>query len=377
MVRQVETLIVGGGPAGLALARALWLRGQPSVVLDRRHWPIDKVCGEGLMPVGLAALERLGVHLEQGFPFAGIDYRWRGHRAGADFAEGCGRVLRRTGLSQALIHPQLEYCGGTQVLGLQRIASGFEVQTQRGTWRCRMLVGADGLHSRVRHLLGWNRPTPSWLRRWGWRQHFATPSWNSRVEVHLATHAEAYVSPAGESVGVAVLRGPGGSKKSWLQEFPQLRERLGDPLEPVAAIGPLWQRSQRVWAPGVVLLGDAAGYLDACTGEGLSLAFLQAEELARHWPHLQDWERRRQAVVHNYFWCTMMALGLMRLPRLFLPVLQQNPGLLQQLLSASQGLRSLGPVLLQLTGRALPAWWRGLAAPEIAEPIPQRSPEFR
>lgn len=366
MAQFVPVVIVGGGPAGLACARALARRGVESVVLERRDWPIDKVCGEGLMPVGLACLERLGVTLDCGHPFTGIDYVELGGRsAGVDFAEGPGRIVRRLELSRSLASSDLNLVARARVRDLRITPNYVEVESDRGSWRCQLVVGADGLHSWVRHQLGWNQKPPFGWLRWGWRQHYACAPWSRRVEVQLGQGCEAYISPVGpDQLGVAVLSSKGLNRETWLQSFPQLRARLSgcSPLSPLAGLGPLWQRSARVMQPGVVLIGDASGYLDACTGEGLSLAFLQAEALAKCWTpqesgklqSLPGFERQYKRIVSHYHWLTLGVLILRRwspLSRASVSVLRSNPSLFQRLLSANQGLSPVVPLLLELGPR--------------------------
>lgn len=363
-MRQVEVLIVGGGPAGLACARALALRGQRAVVLERRRWPVDKVCGEGLMPAGRAILERLGVPAV-GQPFYGIDYIRGNYRAGVDFAEGPGLAVRRLELSRALLTSEAELIPDCSVRTARRAGHWMEVESNQGWWRCRLLVAADGLHSPLRHSFGLQLSTPRWLRRWGWRQHFSTPPWNRRVEVHYGEACEAYVSPvAPDQVGVAVLAGKGLQRHNWLAGFPDLASRLGHPSSALSGLGPLWQRARRVHQPGLVLLGDAAGYLDACTGEGLTLALAQAELLANLWRpgenYWPEYPRGYARIVRHYYAVTFAALALARWPRLSqaaLRALADDPGLFQALLSANQGLRSPLSPLLRLATR-LPRYLR-------------------
>lgn len=343
-------IVVGAGPAGLACARALSRRGVRCLLLERRGFPVDKVCGEGLMPVGLRSLQELGVTLNCGQPFQGLCYRLGGLSLRADFAEGPGRGVRRLQLAEALRPPDVPLECGVQVQALHRRSTRMELETNRGLFRCRLVLGADGLHSSVRRYLGWDAG-PGWLRRWGWRQHFATRPWSSDVEVHYGKRCEAYVTPVGENlVGVAVLSGKGLRRSNWLSGFPELRERLQNalPASELAGYGPLWQSSRRVHAPGALLVGDAAGYLDACTGEGLSLAFAQAVALAEQWPgssaglvHLPAYPERYRELTRHYKLLTGAVLALNQWPavhRLVLRGLQLRPRLLQVLLSANQGL---------------------------------------
>jgi flavin-dependent dehydrogenase len=149
-------------------------------------------------------------------------------------------------------------------------------------WRAHYLAAADGLHSPIRRSLGLERPSPG-PRRWGIRRHVQIAPWSDYVEVHWAPGAEAYVTPiADDCVGVAMLTSRRGRFDSHLEGFPALRDRIaGRPHEPDRAAGPLRQRVSSRTAGRVLLVGDAAGYVDALTGEGLGLAFGAAELLVK------------------------------------------------------------------------------------------------
>ncbi len=269
---------------GLAVAVLAARAGLSTTVVERRDDPVDKACGEGLMPGALAALQRLGVD-PPGREFRGIRYvdAESGQSAQALFSDGPGRGVRRTDLHSAL-------AAAADAAGVQRVTGTVAEVRQHDGWveagglTASWLVAADGLHSTVRHELGLDRPFggPS---RHGLRRHFAAEPWSDLVEVHWSRRAEAYVTPVGDGVvGVAVLtdvRGP--SFDDWLVEFPLLAKQLAgaEPVSEVRGAGPLGQVAARRVAGRVLLVGDAAGYVDALTGEGIAVGFAQAAALIR------------------------------------------------------------------------------------------------
>ncbi|XVQ82659.1 NAD(P)/FAD-dependent oxidoreductase [Microbispora siamensis] len=316
---MIDVLVAGGGPAGLATAIHAALAGMEAVVVEPRPGPVDKACGEGLMPTGAAALADLGVAMPDGRPFRGIRYVDGRHRVQAEFRDGPGLGVRRTALHTALAlrardlgvrvvpgrvddvrttgegvrarvtgGPELgsPELGGPELGGPELDGpelgdpelGGLELGGPE--LGARWLVAADGLHSPIRTRLGLGLPSGG-PRRYGLRRHYRIAPWTDFVEVHWAPGGEAYVTPVGDDlVGVAVLSSERRTYDEHLARFPGLLARLdGPPATPVRGAGPLRQRVRRRVAGPVLLVGDAAGYVDALTGEGISLALLSARAL--------------------------------------------------------------------------------------------------
>lgn len=268
---DADVVIVGGGPAGLATALHARAVGLSVVVVEPRESPIDKACGEGLMPGGLAELAALDVD-PAGMPFRGIAYSDGKRRAEAHFRDGMGRGIRRTTLHAALAARAKEVDTNWVSAKVTSVTQDADGVIAAGV-RARYLVGADGLHSVVRRSAGIESVVGS-PRRVGLRQHYRVPVWSDFVEVHWSPVGEAYVTPVEpDLVGVAILS----TNRADLGNFPWLAARLRG-VEPTRerGCGPLRQVVSRRVAGRVLLVGDAAGYEDALTGEGMSLAVKQA-----------------------------------------------------------------------------------------------------
>ncbi len=271
---MTDLLIAGGGPVGLAAALYACRSGLDVTVCEPRDGVIDKACGEGLMPGAVASLTDLGVEPD-GYALRGIRYVSGSRLAEAEFRTGSGRGVRRTTLHAALRHAV--DAAGIPVLGerVRSVTQDGHGVLANGT-RSRYLIAADGLHSPIRRHLGLQAPVSS--RRFGLRRHVEMPPWSGYVEVHWSPTAEAYVTPVSDGlVGIAVLTSTRASFDEHVQAFPALRERIaGHALSRVRGAGPLRQRSRRRVAGRVLLVGDASGYIDALTGEGIALGMAQA-----------------------------------------------------------------------------------------------------
>lgn len=318
-------VIVGAGPIGLATAIALRLRDIPCVVLDKRQPPFDKACGEGIMPTGVRHLTALGVRLSQFAVFEGIRYHDGPHQAEARFASPALGV-RRTVLADGLLQRAGELGAllafDTTVTGLAQGRHGARLATSKGELDARLVIGADGLHSRVRELSAIAATTSPNLR-FAARRHYRVEPWSSLVDVHWDDHCEAYVTPvASDLVGVAILaHGDALRFDDALARFPTLAARLRDVeiASRLRGAGPLYHRIRRRYDGHVALVGDAAGYVDALTGEGLTTGFrcalAIADVIARGQP-LAAYEDRYREITRTYYMSTRAMLAVARRPRL-------------------------------------------------------------
>ena len=276
-----DVFVVGGGPAGLAAAISCRQQGLSVIVADRASPPIDKACGEGLMPDSLDVLNRLGVSLEgyETGSFRGIRFVGARSSVEAAFPSGNGLGIRRLLLHQALVE-KARSCG-VQMLWDADVASvkGYAILIGGRMNYARWVIGADGQNSRMREWAGLSAGR-SGIRRFGLRLHFRIRPWTDFVEIYWGDHGQAYVTPiSGNEICVALIsREKFLSFEQGLAGFPVLAAHLKRAL-PVSRVRgglSLEQKLKRVHRGNVALVGEASGSVDAITGEGLAIAFRQA-----------------------------------------------------------------------------------------------------
>ena len=311
----VDVFVVGGGPAGLATAIAARRHGLSVVVADGAVPPIDKPCGEGLMPDGVEALHQFGITIPEGeaYPFRGIRFVSDGTKAEAAFPRGTAYGIRRTHLHR-IMSDHAAACGvhmlwQAAVTGLHPEGALVAGELVRARW----VVGADGTSSRVRSWakLGQHELDARQNKnlRFAFRRHYRVAPWTDFMELHWGRHCQVYVTPVSrEEVCVALISsGPKLRLEDGLAEFPELCAHLENAEYASSERGAITvtRRLRRVYRDRAVLVGDASGGVDAITGEGLCLSFRQAALLgdclaSGNLAHYQEGHRkltRRPAVM--------------------------------------------------------------------------------
>jgi menaquinone-9 beta-reductase len=287
------------------------------VVADSAQPPIDKACGEGLMPNTVAALKDLGVSLAhaRAIPFRGIRFVEAGKSVEGAFPKGHGLGIRRTILHKILVDRAVEagvqFLWGTRVTGV----NAGEVRLSSGKIESRWIIGADGQNSRVRKWAGLDQGHRQHIR-YGFRQHYYVTPWSDLVEVHWGDNCQIVLTPVSEAELCLVVtsRSPQLRLKEALTQFPEISRRLeGRPvitrdLGSVSALSVI----RRVGRGTFALVGDASGSVDSLTGEGLGLAFQQARALAEALAKndLAPYETAHRCINRPAVWMSRVLLAL-------------------------------------------------------------------
>lgn len=346
-----DLIVVGGGPAGLAASIFAMQRGMRVTLLERKAFPLDKACGEGLMPGGVRLMQSMGVGLGDSRPFHGIRYIDReSGTVEARFSSGPGFGVRRHALSRAMLSRAvalgLMLRERTVVRSVSTERARVAVDVGRERLVAPFLIAADGLQSKIRASAGLDAPARrSVRRRYGVRRHYEIEPWSNFVEVHWARGAEAYVTPVGDrEVGVALLwheRAP--SYDAMLSRFPELADRLrGAPISStVRGAGPFRRGARRVFKGRLALVGDAAGYIDAITGDGVALGIRSSREAVRAIADdsgFGGYERAFRKLRRRHVIVTETALMLASYPwlrRRVIGIFSRRPDLFRRLVAAN------------------------------------------
>jgi menaquinone-9 beta-reductase len=359
---STDVFVIGGGPAGLAAAIAACQQGFRVMVADGARPPIDKACGEALMPDAITAMEQLGIAVPAAdtCPVRGVRFLGSGLSAEADFPPGCrGLSIRRTTLHRIMIERAAGL--GVDLLWQNAVTgiSGGEVRLVERAIRTKWIVGADGTNSRVRRWARLDAHSRTHLR-YSFRRHYRVTPWTDRMEIYWGENSQGYATPAGtDQVCVAVAsRNPELRLENSLPAFPKLTARIDGAEATSAERGAVSanRKLKRVWRGNVALTGDASGSVDAITGEGLGLAFSQAMVLADCFKSgdLARYQRAHRRLALRPSWMARLMLTLDGRPgfqRRTLQVFRKHPEVFRRLLALHVG--SLSPVYLALDGLTL------------------------
>lgn len=299
---DADVIVAGAGPAGAATALALARSGIQAVVVERARFPRRKVCGEYLNSGALAALERLGLLrgiLQSGAPLQGI-------RLVAPAAPAVELRFRKPALAIARESLDAVVLAAAVAAGARVVrarvedlifagnrAAGVVLRDETGEMRelrAKFVVGADGLGSLVARKLGLSRPISSNARYALGGHYEGFGDLDGFIEMYVGGGAYFAINPLGAKLAnvMVVVRKP--ALEGWSgavdagmsgkaaelgcghRSFANAR-RVGARV----SIGPLAHRVRARTAPGALLAGDAAGFLNPFTGQGVFLALLAAE----------------------------------------------------------------------------------------------------
>jgi flavin-dependent dehydrogenase len=367
-----DVVVVGGSLAGASTAIHLARRGLDVQIIDRAAFPRSKACGEGLFPRGVEALDDLGILnpvLEQARIINSVrlqmgDVSVEGSVGSWAYPTiGIRRdMLDATLLAQAQSEG-VEVHSDVTAVDLIRSGTGFRgVQTSEGDYEARAIVLADGLRSRMRRVAGLDALISR--QRYGVSAHYLLEEeCASQVQIYILDGHEIYVTPVGErTLNVALLTGKEGAKRlagdlshsfeAIIQDggvLPLDAKLLDGPL----AAGPFPARARREWSANLLLVGDAAGFFDGISGEGMSLALITSKLAAEavyqflqsgSSRHFVGYERAKRGLVRNSNLLARVSLFVASHPsvgRHFLRNLSNRPATFEKILKINAGLSSL------------------------------------
>jgi geranylgeranyl reductase family protein len=307
----VDVVIVGAGPAGSAAALELCRQGLSVALLDKARFPRDKICGDFLTPGSVGLLRELGggeVEAESPCTLRGMRMTFEGYEVLSEFpAARHGWSLSRRKLD-AVLARRAAAAGANLVEEFRVTDFGADLDTgarwvegshpdgTRRRFRARLVIEAGGRHGLIGRRLGWRVDDPRLVRYALWSHMEGVRDLGDRGEMHIFEEGYVGVAVLDHETGLANVtmaltsarweRARGHVQEYFLdllRRHPALGRRFrGARLaSAVRGLGPLACRSHRLAADRIAMVGDAGGFIDPFTGEGVFIALSGARMLAR------------------------------------------------------------------------------------------------
>lgn len=391
-VTECDVLVVGGGPAGTSTAIAMARQGLEVVLVDRARFPRPKPCAEYLSPEASRILDGMGalsaVEQSGAAQLAGVSVRApNGSIIRGEFVSNHGHrpyrprglSVRREVLDAVLIGcaraAGVRVCEGVRATGLtmdRASVSGatlLDDQHRAVSIRAQLVVGADGLHSVVARRLGLSR-SARWPRRLALVSHYQNVSGvGDLAEMHVERDGFVGIGDVGHGITTVALVVPAARAREisgnmeafldrWLRARPQLAPRFANAIRvsPIRATGPFGSRVRQAWAPGAMLVGDAADFFDPFTGEGIYAALrggeLAAEAARDAFAAPGDTERRR--ALARYDAARREAFSGKWFVERVIAAVVASPWLINRAADALSRRRDLADLLIGVTGDFVP-----------------------
>jgi 2-polyprenyl-6-methoxyphenol hydroxylase-like FAD-dependent oxidoreductase len=359
---QNKIAIVGGGPVGLFLSIKLSMRGYHVDLFEKGSWPIDKVCGQGLMPTGVNELKEIGLDFEihnDYYPIKSIEY-FDEHKNIKGNLPSIGMGVFRNVLSSKLYAKAksisaIKLHENTFVHNIGHVNSHSRVFLELGVDKklrkeFDYIFCCDGMNSRTRKLMNLNKS--NFIQdRMGARLHYDISPWSESVEVYWGSGVEAYVTPISNCrVEIAFLWfGDRLSKGPFLEErlldlFPILKEKVANlsSIGDFRGYGPFSYSSKKINDQNIFFVGDSYCFLDGITGEGLSLGFKSATIISNSFENFRFVNKLKIKYLYfHYSFFVFLALFLSKmtfLRSIMFSIIKKYPVLFHKILKVSNNL---------------------------------------